>query len=1549
MEKCHKMYPKDPSIVQITQWNDAKHSVDHFFLTSALPTEIQEQLQLFEQNQSYDDSILQDFFTPQQLNLFKSVEQPHFVYESLFTDDPLLTVLHKVCILLDHKTTKRVPYVWTNQPLRFHILQQEDAYDPNPFKMKPIPQHPASVEFLGEQILKHIQFNIVFFEDLTLDPISMSYYFPSEKDTLSLTANAIKGYLNEQSLLNKLWHQPQQKHMDITQRSQCVYNRASFKATVSTEHSLKQLFHLLKANTTIPFIQFLDDVNHIYYKVHKQHTIPTDLFDQWINISNINGHSQLVLYAFLQEKSRLYAEIRIDAQYQLYITYKLDFSENITYERLEQHTQKIVSYLQQYLHISSISLEIENLSLRTAILVQNANLKSISKYMSSLLPIYKVPTKNRIQKNMLDIQFKRIERYGQTKNIREYIKSKLALDIPILDIILDLQAYGIDETEVRDYFEEIQQEIDQPALAERKKRDIQNLGLMMHLSIVPLGVQIQIDNAASFTEITNALFWTRASLLDWEQSEKALRQIKAPIAKVAPIVEIEEEEEEEKLMIPLPPLEEGSPLSLPSSELSIGGAVGKEYHRYFNTHLKQLDPNIFALTENYARKCQVADLRQPVGITKEQKALIDASPYKDGYDNFIEHGSDPEHQNIYICPRVWCPKSQVPLSAEQYEKRKGTCPMEDEKPMLLYEHTTWYHDINRPHYVGFLKERGYNNVQLPCCFKLPPKEPVVKKEPKAKKRAVKETSVKPPKELEDDTYIIDRIKKIPEARLGTIPQSLHEFIYPNVPYQLCRNTVKTQECLLRRGIATSKDTFMESMAYLMGLDKKDALIQHIQKHLDPLTYLTLENGLVYQTFVPENPILPEQNPGACKQLALWLKKHSSYTKAFGLDAWDMLLDQKIETLYISTRYEIARQLLIHQSYQNFFQYLKQDDEKNPQFFYDLLHHLGILLVVWNRDHQSLATIQCPYAYKMKQWFMGTTKVLPFLLLLRQDNEYEPLVIVDPSKNITQRIAFTKYKKVETFLQQCSTFNDGSDEILQNLYALYVWVQHILFVQQKAFLPDKVILDYNHRIVAIMTKGNIWIDLPKPLAISNLIYLKQILPIKQILYWEDIQQKTYDIRVLTEEYRLFESKIKQFGFGLQIGSIRSQTEHRLETLFVVPKVIYQDLPKVPLVIENGFQLSIEEMEYDRKKWYQTKKYILTKVLKEYETMVKPWIDKTRVKRLDHLYEAFQHLQQPSRVRVILEELPLEDQALLQKQYDELLLDKPYLKQPSELHQSATEWIFTQKTIEDKDISVVKNANLNYRQNVMPKPTQETLTPITLSDRVKLPKMLTESLCHIESLPTKWRGSVWAEYKIFILKDYLRNSLFELFTWLAHEQYLSFSEDDLHVYTNKQIYKLLEDSTQFAMIFEDPAMRDAWGSVLKRKYRNLNEFIEGIQSKTSIELQQIWMTVLQNHSDKLWVQDIDLYNISQLLRINLLIVIKGKSAEKKGDDLISSCKYIQNYDGTDSKYRPLLILYKELSKDKTHYEYGIIQKENVYYYRQMNEAPEEWIQLISKIRV
>ena len=138
-------------------------------------------------------------------------------------------------------------------------------------------------------------------------------------------------------------------------------------------------------------------------------------------------------------------------------------------------------------------------------------------------------------------------------------------------------------------------------------------------------------------------------------------------------------------------------------------------------------------------------------------------------------------------------------------------------------------------------------------------------------------------------------------------------------------------------------------------------------------------------------------------------------------------------------------------------------------------------------------------------------------------------------------------------------------------------------------------------------------------------------------------------------------------------------------------------------------------------------------------------------------------------------------------------------------------------------------------------------------------------------------------------------------------------------------------------------------MKRKYRNLNEFIEGIQSKTTSELQNIWMTVLQTQSDKLWIQDIDLYHISQLLRINLLIIIKGKSAEKKTDDLVSSCKYIQNYDGIDSKYRPLLILYKEMSKDKSHYEYGVIQKENIHYYRQMDEAPTEWLQLIRKIRV
>jgi len=290
---------------------------------------------------------------------------------------------------------------------------------------------------------------------------------------------------------------------------------------------------------------------------------------------------------------------------------------------------------------AQILYNVERLAFKTSISVRNIQLKSLSASFAKLPAIFHVPSKNRIAKNILDMQFKRVEKYGESRNIVDLIKSKLELDVPLLDILIELQEYGIEEQEVREYIEQIQKAEEVP-VEKRKKRNFKNLGLIMHLTPISLGLQIYIDNASSFMDMQNALFWIRGAVYQWQQN--------VPITRPSPgkNVPLPEEQPDSPEFGPrfAPPPEisdSGSELSLGSSSglslpSSMGGAIGKKHQRLFKNMLEKLDPDIFAKTDNYARKCGISDLRQPVGMTLEHKEKIDKMGYSDGYDNFIVYG-----------------------------------------------------------------------------------------------------------------------------------------------------------------------------------------------------------------------------------------------------------------------------------------------------------------------------------------------------------------------------------------------------------------------------------------------------------------------------------------------------------------------------------------------------------------------------------------------------------------------------------------------------------------------------------------------------------------------------------------------------------------------------------------------------------------------------------------------------------------------------------------------------------------------------------------------
>jgi hypothetical protein len=1453
---CHILFPEEPPSVKVIQWKSKTEFIEY----------------IFDKNTGF-----------------------------LYKDDTILTTILKVLGLLNIQSETIVPYVWSKEALRFKIIKNPwTNYHPNPFlatltDTPPLPD----IQQLSDKIMDYKELNFITYSDLSKiikKPQLLNYYFPNSKDIF--TAAEIQSVMQQNRLLTKLWNVPINQHKAMFQQSSCTFMRAFFKGSLpSPIKNYKHLFNMIHSTATIPFIQFCDDINHIYYKVFKKHSIPELNFYTWTSMENIKNQKSIILYSFIKESGLSYAKFLLDENSNIQIMYFLDPSENISFQKIKHHLKHFIDELNKYWKLK-IKISIDRLALKTSVFAKNINLLQLSTYFAKLLPIFKISTtKNRITKNILDFQYIRVPKYGQTLNIVDFIKSKIQFEVPLMDIIEELSEYGISEANVREYYEQIQRENDLPA-DKKIKRKFKDLGLIMHVSVISLGLQIYIDNATSIEEIQNALFWIRAAV--YKQQQTQLERTSAVVVP-EPFRPPVEEEEEEELIIPRPPSRTGS-ISSSSSSLSLGGAIGKQHQRFFKNMLEKLDPDVFSKSENYARKCQISDLRQPVGMSKEQKEKIDSLGYSDGYDNYVEYGSDADKTNIYMCPKIYCPDSQIPLSYEKYKELGEKCPDPNDEPILLYTTSSWYNDPLRKHYVGFLKERGYNNLRLPCCFKTPQDKKL-------------KTSLKPVEEESEDTYIIDKLKQLEPGRYGTLPTSLHDFLYPNTPYTLCRNTVKAKECLLRRGITQSSDSLMESIAYLLDFENKEALIQYIYKQLDPFTFLTLENGKVYTYFLSKitNDITV---------LTTWFDKFPKYVKLFQLEELkEYLTPETFQTASQAIQFKITRQLQIYESYYHYLRYLKDAELKNPYLLFDLVQFLGATLVVWNRDSQNIATIRCPFATKNKNQFLG----IPYILVMQQEKYYEPLVIVDPHKNITQKISFTKFEKLLELIEKCPTMMVQEDNLIQELITLQLFTQTIL-TKTDEFKLYKLVLDYRDKAIGLFLKNNIYISFSRPFSMFSLQKLIHQTQIPHIVYWEDIQSKSYDLKLYRADLKLLNNKLKELNYTSHIGTLKEEKEQYLFTLYTVPKVIYEAPPKLPIVLQDTFIQASDLIQQDNLKWYQIKKTILAKLIKEYDTLVKPLLKQSKIEQLKALRDVFTYLQQPSRTATILEEIPYHQLELLDQDYENLLLEKAYYQLDDKIYDGyrKMEWIFTQKALFQQNIKHIIKPTSIKRPNNEPTPEEEVITNVELKASSKeIPIILDKSKLELKPLPPgKWRSKFWSDYKIGYLPNYTQDAVIELMTWVANQKGLKFNQRDITAFVKKQVHSMLENPKNYDYLLEDIAMRKIWNTLLQRNYRTTKEIIDiGFANRTIPELQQLWATVAD-----IQITNMDLEQISKLLNISFLILHKGKDlqlARGNIDEQVAASDFISPLKNWEQ--HPLLLMYKTTSE----YSMLLTDKTNGYY--------------------
>ena len=187
--------------------------------------------------------------------------------------------------------------------------------------------------------------------------------------------------------------------------------------------------------------------------------------------------------------------------------------------------------------------------------------------------------------------------------------------------------------------------------------------------------------------------------------------------------------------------------------------------------LKKLDKDLFAYKKptkadksikHYSSGCQAQDDRQPLGITPLEYKIMKERYEKDIDEgtiffmeypisgtsnpetpprdaeivNILKYGSDPAHQNYFLCPKYFCIRDNIPLIESEYigiidrqGKRKPaqTCPFCHGKRIIdknvAIKGETVYVRKNKPKtdkphlFIGMLtKQRTPQGLSQPCCF-----------------------------------------------------------------------------------------------------------------------------------------------------------------------------------------------------------------------------------------------------------------------------------------------------------------------------------------------------------------------------------------------------------------------------------------------------------------------------------------------------------------------------------------------------------------------------------------------------------------------------------------------------------------------------------------------------------------------------------------------------------------------------------------------------------------------------------------------------------------
>jgi hypothetical protein len=578
------------------------------------------------------------------------------------------------------------------------------------------------------------------------------------------------------------------------------------------------------------------------------------------------------------------------------------------------------------------------------------------------------------------------------------------------------------------------------------------------------------------------------------------------------------------------------------------------------TNLLAADKSLFGYTKgpSYATGCGATDDRQPVVVTPDELQNIHEK-YPGAISHSVQVGSTKAlaGRNAYICPTVWCPKSRIAMSNDQYEKNNKRCPFEDEEPIVLNA-KGWGEDMQqnmtKKRYVGFLKYgRHPDGLCLPCCFSKPTdiknkQNPCIKNGPDQKDATII------PQDHENDGDLVGNEKYIKnfenmlpleQFRFGLLPKDLNTILGK----KSCGNRhdgtgllENGTSCYLRKGINHGSQSFLSLLFNVLDIPSTFSQVRtpedigfFIAEKLKVEQYLALENGKIIRLFInPDFKIDVESN---FKEFRTWFLQQQVYYRKFHLmkvrNELRNNMNVTFEKQHFPTAYKsIIREFMIYNSFKHFLLFLEdQTTKKDHRVLLDLVNtehdlinpgKVHIVIIDVNPDTKK-SVILCPFNRSAKNFADINSS---FVFVIKNRDYYEPI----------HKVTMENGKPVSTHELRYET----GDKHVQRLISYYVnncgtpapttWCESIaLHLESKGYPIFAYVIDFSFRIRGLILQNHLYIPFADKFDLYHIlrrkfVYINDVLDFKCTLQ-KDVIEKIYHILHLHTKNDLY--RIKEF--------------------------------------------------------------------------------------------------------------------------------------------------------------------------------------------------------------------------------------------------------------------------------------------------------------------------------------------------------------------------------------------------------------------------------------